>query len=123
MPLGQERKPALPRGSRVPMWRAMARLWTLLALVAILLMPLGMTAAPAMAEAPPAAGGHCDEDHEPSDAPANAQVHCTGCAGLPALAAPAGVERMPPEAPAAPAVAEAFSGVEPGTDPPPPKRS
>ena len=102
----------------------MARLWTLLALVAVLLMPLGMVGPVAMAASATAtASGHCDEHQQPADAPAAAQAHCTGCVALPALDASPPSAHLRPEAPAQPALADTFSGVEPGTDPPPPKRS
>ena len=102
----------------------MPRLWTLLALAALLLMPIGGAGAQAMAEpAPASAPGHCDEHQQPADVPDSMQVHCTGCAGLPVLETPAEVEPLALQAPAQAALVEAFSGVDPGTDPPPPKRS
>lgn len=109
------------RGGGRDFLAAMARLWTLIALVALVLMPIGMAAAPAMAQ--PAAAGHCDDHQQPADAPNSAQVHCTGCASLPVLPAPGTVDSLAPQAPALPALVEAFSGVDPRTDPPPPKRS
>ena len=97
----------------------------LLALVALLLMPLGMASAPANA-APAAqsvAAGHCD-DHAPApDAPIKKPMHCTACAALPAADAPEPSARVLPSAPRWLALSAPINGVEPDIATPPPKRS
>lgn len=120
MPLKLGPRSPLPRGPAHPIWGAMARLWTLIALVALVLMPIGMAAAPAMAE--PAQADHCDDHQQPAEVPASTALHCSGCALAP-LDADAEVAPLSPEAQPQPPLAEAFSGIEPATDPPPPKRS
>ena len=72
------------------------RLMTLLALV---LMPVGMGAAPAMASAPMASSEHCGEHEEDKSKPASMDMHCAACAALPAIAAPEQGSGIRPELP------------------------
>ena len=94
----------------------------LLALFALLLMPLSMGSAPASAQpAASAPAGHCDDHQQPAEAPADPQMHCTACSALPATEAPAPVVELPPETPMLIALAGFLAGIEPDTATPPPK--
>jgi hypothetical protein len=94
----------------------------LLALIALALMPLSMASAPAAAQPVAAApSGHCDNHRKPADAPATSQMHCTACAALPAMAAPAQVAELAPETPMVIARVGLLAGIEPETATPPPK--
>ena len=97
----------------------------LLLMLAVLLMPLGMTPAASAQgshDRPMAAMGHCDQQ-----APAHQSTHgfaqCTmACsAALPAFAA--STEELPPvvRLPAPPAVAQVLRGLPPETATPPPR--
>ena len=94
----------------------------LLALFALVLMPLSMAGAPAsaqpVAEAP---AGHCDDHPQPAKAPAGTQVHCTACAALPAIDMAAPIAELAPETPMLIALAGFLTGIEPDTATPPPK--
>ena len=100
----------------------------LLALIAVLVMPLGMSAVPAVAhEAHPAAGmamPHCPDQpakHDAKGAFAECTMACS--AALPAIdgAGPRGplIECVPVDCPAV----QRLSGLHPDTATPPPKRS
>jgi hypothetical protein len=108
-------------------WRAyfrrMARsVLALLALAAMLLVPFAMAGTSAAAHAAtPAAAGHCDDPSPPSGEPASPQMHCTACAALPAMEAPAEVAGLRPQALPPAARVGAFGGIEPDTITPPPK--
>jgi len=94
----------------------------LLALFALVIMPLSMASASASAQpavATPA--GHCDDQQQPAKAPSAPQVHCTGCAALPAMDAPAPLAELAPETPMLIALASFLAGIEPDTATPPPK--
>jgi hypothetical protein len=91
----------------------------LLALIALALMPLSMVSAPAAAQPVPA--GHCDDHPKPADAPAGPKVHCTACAALPAIDAPAPIAEMAPEAPTLIGLVSSLAGIEPDIATPPPK--
>jgi hypothetical protein len=94
----------------------------LLALFALVLMPLSMASAPASAQLSAAApAGHCDDHQQPAKAPAGPQAHCTACAALPAIDAPAPVAELTPETPMLIALAAFLAGIEPDTATPPPK--
>ena len=90
----------------------------LLALVALVLMPLSMASAPAAA---PSVAGHCDDQQQPAKAPAGQQVHCTACAALPAIDTPAPLAKLTPRMPTVIALASFLAGIEPDTATPPPK--
>lgn len=103
------------------------RLFRLVALLALVLMPFGMTTAPAAAatQAPQAAmampgADHCgDSSDKTPGKPAG--LHCTGsCSALPSLAQPIAVATLPPEALATPALVPSLSGrsLTPSTPPP-----
>ena len=100
----------------------------LLALIALVLMPIGMGAAPALA-APDhhtmmttAGAGHCDEQQDPDQAPAQHQMDCTAaCAAIAAPAAPVVAPTFKPTAPRTIGVAAPFTGIEPEIATPPPK--
>lgn len=94
----------------------------LLALFALVLMPMAMNSAPASAQPDATApAGHCDDHQQPAKAPAGSQVHCTACAALPAIDTPAPVAELDPETPMIIALAGFLSGIEPDTATPPPK--
>ena len=100
----------------------------LLTLIALVLMPLGMTGAPALA-APDhhvtmaAGSGHCDEQQDQDKAPAQQQMDCTAaCTTLPAPSTPALTPPLKPTAPRLSGVAAPFAGIEPEIATPPPKK-
>jgi len=94
----------------------------MLALIALILMPLSMASAPASAQPVAAApAGHCDDHQKPSEIPAGPQMHCTACAALPAMEAPAPIPELSPQAPMLIALASFLTGIEPDTATPPPK--
>jgi len=98
---------------------AVLRLFTLFALV---LMPLSMASAPASAAPTTSApASHCDDHQQPAKAPAGPQMHCTACAALPAMDAPAPVAEMAPQMPMLIALASFLAGIEPDVATPPPK--
>jgi hypothetical protein len=94
----------------------------MLALFALVLTPLSMASAPASAQPIASApAGHCDDQQQPAKGPAGAQMHCTGCAALPAIDAPPPVAEIVPQMPLLIALATHLSGIEPDTATPPPK--
>lgn len=96
----------------------------LLALIALVLMPLSMTSASASAQPNATApAGHCDDHQQPAKVPAGPQVHCTACAALPAIDTPVPIAELSPETPMLIALAAFLSGIEPDTATPPPKHS
>jgi hypothetical protein len=109
------------------MTAALLRLITLLALV---LMPIGMASAPAMAQQMPmddaamAMGeGHCDKQQGQDKAPAT-KWDCTAmCTALPATDAPAPARRLKLAAPRAIAIAVSFDGIVPEIATPPPRQA
>lgn len=98
----------------------------LLAAIAVLLMPLGMSSAsasatlvsPAQAAAAPAG---CEDHHAPTGAPAKVDVHCASCVALPVLEAPQETRHAPLSAPALPFPTRWTLGLEPEVATPPPK--
>lgn len=107
-----------------------AALLRLLTLIALVLMPLGMTGAPALA-APDHHGmmmmadpGHCDERQDQDEAPARQQMDCTAaCTALPATNEPDPAPVLKPTAPRLIGVAARFTGIEPEIATPPPKKA
>jgi hypothetical protein len=103
-----------------------AAVFRLLALIALVLMPIGMTGAPAAASAMPAdhamAAGHCEgQSGDEPQAPA-ASMDCTAmCTAIPAREAAAPTPLFQRPAPRTVAVAVAFEGVEPEIATPPPR--
>jgi len=94
----------------------------LLALFALVSMPLSMASAPASAQ--PAASmpaGHCDDHQQPAKAPAGPLMHCTACAALPAMDAPTQLTELAPGTPMLIRLASFLAGIEPDTATPPPK--
>ena len=96
-----------------------------LALIALVVMPLGMTGGPALAHIADQAmssAAHCDGQPKPSDAPANMQMDCTAsCTAVPAPVAAVPVRSMSPQGSLTIAVVTPFSSVEPELTTPPPK--
>ena len=91
-------------------------------LVALALMPLGMTgAAAAEAPSPAAAAGHCDDRQKPADAPAKMDMQCATCAALPVAQANLTDRGLRPELPRLEKAGKALSNAEPETDTPPPR--
>lgn len=108
-----------------------AAIFRLLALVALVIMPLGMTATPALAHSEnhsmpmdhsmPA--GHCDDQQAPEKAPAPAKMDCTAaCTALPATSGPALAPGFKPKAPRTVSIETPFEGTEPEILTPPPRR-
>src|SRR5687767_447025 len=94
----------------------------ILMLVALALMPLGMTgAAAAAAPSSAAAAGHCDDHQKPVDAPAKMDMHCATCAALPVVQPNLTDRGLRPELPRLVKAANALSDTEPETDTPPPR--
>ena len=94
----------------------------LLALFALILMPLSMASAPASAQPNATApAGHCDDQQQPTKAPAGPQLHCTACAALPAMEASVPMAELRPETPIVIALVSFLAGIEPDTATPPPK--
>ena len=91
-------------------------------LIALALMPLGMTsAATAAASSPAGASGHCDDHQKPADAPAKMNMQCAACAALPAAEVNGADPALRPELPTLVKAANALSNTEPETDTPPPR--
>lgn len=96
-------------------------------LIAVLLMPIGMTPAPAAAHQNAMAGmpmGHCDEGttkHQPKGGFTECTMACS--AALPAADTPRGKATPIASMPILPAAAHILHGVHPETATPPPKRS
>jgi hypothetical protein len=99
-----------------------ATLLRFLALIAVMLMPFGMAAAPAAAHpAPVVTGEHC-ADHQ--QAPAKQAIDCTlVCAALPATENPEHLAPSVPQGPRAIAFVDSFNGIDPEIATPPPKHS
>ena len=119
MSLGRLIAPEASGGYPARMASAVLRL---LALVALIFMPLSMASAPASAQ--PAAAvqsGHCDEHQRPSDVPGGQQMHCTGCAALPAMDSWPEICELRPQTPMELTLVELPAGIVPETATPPPK--
>lgn len=88
----------------------------LLALFALVFMPLSMATASARAQPSAAAPtGHCDDHQKPSDVLPGQQLHCTGCAALPAMGAPLPTSQLRPKTPMELALVELPLGIVPET--------
>ena len=114
-----------PYGAR--MIAALSRFVMLLALV---LMPFGMTGTPANAQPMPAnhkmvQQGHCDEQSDGKKAPAHSsqQMHCAMCAALPASEPSTPSAGLRPATPRKIATVSPFNGIELEIATPPPKRA
>jgi hypothetical protein len=94
----------------------------LLALVSMLLMPVGMAGAAPAAQPASVMAGHCDEQQEPAKVPAEKMTHCAACSALPAPALGEPLAELRPSGPRLHAELKAISGVEPEIGTPPPKR-
>jgi hypothetical protein len=105
-----------------------AAIFRLLALVALVLMPLGMAGAPANAQSTTTdhvavAMGHCDDQPAKDKAPAPSKMDCMAmCTALPAANGPLLSSAMKPAAVRSTFVASPFAGVEPEIATPPPRR-
>ena len=109
------------KGRRAYLAPMASAFFRLVALIAVLLMPAGMATAPAMAQAAPAAGGHCDEQKDPAESPSKPQAHCMACSALPAMEAPVAAEAMIPKMPRMIAPMAATASIVPEIATPPPK--
>ena len=92
-----------------------------LAAVAVLLMPLSMAAASAPVQATGASSEHCDDHGKPADVPSEHKVHCTACAGLPAMEAPVQMPDLLPVPQLVIRAVHSLAGITPETATPPPK--
>ena len=101
-----------------------AAIFRLLALLALVLMPLGMSSAPAAASTMPAdhgmTAGHCEGQSSSDEAPA-AKMDCAMCTAIPAREPVAQAPLFQRSAPRTIAFAFAFEGIVPETATPPPK--
>ena len=100
-------------------------LFRIFALVALVLMPFGMAAEPALAKPADhvmAMTGHCDDTGQKQDAPARKAMDCTAsCTALPAADVAIPEPMFTPTLPRITAFASPFSGIEPELATPPPK--
>lgn len=102
-------------------------MFRLLALIALVVMPIGMGSAPALAvpghHAMMRAGsGHCEEEQDRHEAPAQKQMDCTAaCTALPAPATAALTPALEPAAARTIGVEAIFASIEPEIATPPPK--
>jgi hypothetical protein len=107
-------------------WTGMAAaVLRFLALVALMLMPLGM-AAPAAAHAPMASapGEHCADQSQPDETPAPKAMDCVAtCTALPASNTPVPAPLAAPSPPRLIALADIFVGIVPEIATPPPKHA
>ena len=72
----------------------------LMALLALVLMPVGMGAAPAATKASHAMSSeHCGGHDEDRDQPASRDMHCAACAALPAIEMPELASDLRPQLP------------------------
>lgn len=106
-----------------PMTAALLRL---LALLALVLTPLGMTGAPAAASPMPAShamasGNHCDEQGDRSHEPVSRMDCAAMCTALPASEPPAAAPLLKPTASRIAGIALPFDGIEPEIATPPPR--
>lgn len=117
------------KGSRAYGAAMAATIFRLLALVALVLMPLGMAGAPAVAQPMPAdhsamAMGHCDERPTRDEAPASSKMDCTAmCTALPASYNPMAAPGLKPAGPRTVTIAVPFAGIEPELATPPPRQA
>ena len=97
----------------------------LLALAALILMPLGTGSMVVAAETRSAASaeGHCGDHQKPADAPAKMSLHCASCSALPASDAAVELSDLCPELPRLIVAAKAPSQNELEIATPPPKLS
>ena len=99
----------------------------MLALIALVIMPFGMTAAPAQAQPvhhamAMAGNGHCDEQQDQHRAPTRNQTDCAAaCTALPAPAEPILARPLKPKAPRAVALVAPFHGIVLEIATPPPR--
>lgn len=117
----------VPQAFRYYGTRMATAVFRLLTLFALVLMPFGMAATPAMAQ--PMAGhhamasmGHCDEQPDQDQGPASKQMDCAAmCSAIPAANGPSPLPVLKPVAPRSIALAAPFIGVEPEIATPPPR--
>ena len=93
-----------------------------LIVLALALMPVGMTVATA-ATGPIAMSEHCDEHQPPAHSPSKSDAHCATCSALPAVSAPIAVMELRPALPRLVTAANAMSGTDVETATPPPRIS
>ncbi len=95
------------------------------ALLALLLMPVGMTVGAAQAHGSPmSGGGHCDEQPaDPQPGTPQAQIDCAGCTALPVAEGPGSGAGQLPQSPTSIAVLAPIEGNGPELATPPPKRA
>jgi hypothetical protein len=101
---------------------AMPAVLRFLIVLALALMPMGMTGA-AAATGPVAMSDHCDEHQPPAHSPTKSESHCATCSALPAVNAPIAVMELRPALPRLVTVANAMSDTDVETATPPPRIS
>ena len=101
----------------------------LLTLIALMLMPIAMAGAPALAQPAPvehamASMGHCDEMPGEDQAPPSSKMECTAmCTALPAGFGMAAEPMMKPRPQRSMAAGASFDGIVPEIATPPPRQS
>jgi hypothetical protein len=108
--------------------RMIAALCRLLTLLALVLMPVGMTYAPAAASPMPASHhevtmGHCGEQTGQDEAPISKMACTAMCMALPATDAPTKASVLKATAPRNIGIAKRFVGMVPEIATPPPKQA
>ena len=112
------------KGSRAYVAAMPAVLLRLAMLIALALMPFGMTNAPAKAASVAGSpAGHCDEHQKPADAPAKMDMSCASCAALPAVDIAPAVSDLPHELPRLVKAVTSVTDTEPEIPTPPPMLS
>lgn len=113
----------VPKGTQAYLESMASPFFRLLILLALVMMPVDMAGAPALAQTAPDVAGHCSEGHEPSEEPAEQQAHCVACSALPALGAPASPASLLSHVPPSMARIDSLAVFEPEIATPPPKHS
>lgn len=96
----------------------------LLALVALLFMPMSMgnsAAAATHSTAAATADGHCQDHQKPAEKSPKMDMHCASCSALPAAEAIVDTSALKPATPRQMTVTDDIAGNEPEIATPPPK--
>jgi hypothetical protein len=116
--------PVIARQASRSYWAGMAAaVLRLLALLALVLMPIGMASAPAAAHAPMAGAPaeHCVDQSQPDELPSPQAMDCVACTAMAASEMPVPTPLLAPSPPRLIALADVFVGIVPEIATPPPK--